>query len=149
MSRTMTSDEEPVSCLTTSITSWQSAHPALNTSIFRFVAIVLTRAWNAGARAYTLESELQSQVSRVRATDHTTAMSEKGQKRTWRLQFAMSALPPKAGMRASLDRGSRRTPISRLDHHAAVCPRAAGRAHKPLDVGCVGPLSLFLGGSNK
>jgi hypothetical protein len=31
-------DEEPASRLTTSITSWQRAHPALNTSIFRFVS---------------------------------------------------------------------------------------------------------------
>ena len=39
MLRTMTSDEEPASRLTTSITSSQSAHPALNTSILRLSAI--------------------------------------------------------------------------------------------------------------
>src|SRR5262249_6239559 len=39
ISRTTSSDEEPASRRTVSITSWQSAQPALNTSIFPFVAI--------------------------------------------------------------------------------------------------------------
>jgi hypothetical protein len=50
MSRTMTSDdEEPASRLTTSITSWQSAHPALNTSTLRLLDIPLS-AFEFGRR---------------------------------------------------------------------------------------------------
>ena len=39
MSRTTTWSEEPASRITASITSWQAAHPALNTYTLRLLAI--------------------------------------------------------------------------------------------------------------
>src|SRR5262249_45146386 len=63
MSRTMTSDVKPASRLTASITSWQSAHPALNTSTLRLLDTPLTTF--EFVQNYTLELTPKSIVLAV------------------------------------------------------------------------------------